>query len=132
MAPSGDDEGRRPVRAREERVMEPIYEGIRQFRSSVFPDQQERFEALRSGQQPQLLLVTCSDSRIDPGLLTQTEPGEVFVLRNAGNFVPAWTDAATAEAATIEYALEVLRIPDIVVCGHSHCGAMQAVPHSQA
>ena len=64
------------------------------------------------------------DSRIDPNLLTQTEPGELFVIRNAGNIVPPYSSASGGEAATIEYAVNVLGVRDAVVCGHSHCGAM--------
>lgn len=107
--------------------MDRIHDGIRSFQARVFPEHREHFEALRGGQQPQVLFITCADSRIDPALVTQTDPGEVFVLRNAGNFVPPWNGDGGAEAATIEYALSVLGIPDVVVCGHSHCGAMQAV-----
>jgi carbonic anhydrase len=70
------------------------------------------------------LFITCSDSRIDPGLLTQTQPGELFILRNAGNLVPAYGAVSGGEAATIEYAIAVLKVRDIIVCGHSHCGAM--------
>lgn len=107
--------------------MNRIYQGIREFRERVFPRKQELFKGLASGQQPELLLITCSDSRIDTGLLTQTDPGEVFVIRNAGNLVAPWGDRNGGEAATIEYAVEVLGIPHIAVCGHSHCGAMAAL-----
>jgi len=82
---------------------------------------------LASGQQPSTLLITCSDSRIVPHLLTQTEPGELFVLRNAGNLVPPYTAEHSGEAATVEYAVQVLKVQDIVVCGHSHCGAITGV-----
>jgi carbonic anhydrase len=82
---------------------------------------------LAKGQAPATLFITCSDSRIVPELITQTAPGELFVLRNAGNLVPPWTAEHTGEAATIEYAVKVLKVREIVVCGHSHCGAMQAL-----
>jgi carbonic anhydrase len=85
------------------------------------------FAALAAGQSPLALFITCSDSRIDPNLLTQTEPGELFVLRNAGNIVPPYGANGGGEAATIEYALRVLKVPQIVICGHSHCGAMHAL-----
>jgi carbonic anhydrase len=107
--------------------MQSILEGIARFKRDAFPSRREAFEALGGGQQPKILLVTCSDSRIDPALITQTEPGEVFVVRNAGNLVAAHSAAPSAEAATIEYGLEALAIPDIVVCGHTHCGAMAAL-----
>lgn len=107
--------------------MKKVYEGIRSFRQRVFPQQRGSFERLAQGQQPRLLLVTCSDSRIVPSLLTQSEPGEVFVVRNAGNLVPPYGEGSGGEAATVEYAIEGLGIPHIAVCGHSHCGAMAAL-----
>jgi carbonic anhydrase len=85
------------------------------------------FERLVAGQSPEALFITCSDSRVEPNLITQTKPGELFILRNAGNIVPAWGAHNGAEAATIEYAIEALGIRDIIVCGHTHCGAMKAV-----
>jgi carbonic anhydrase len=82
---------------------------------------------LAAGQQPPTLLITCSDSRIVPELITQTEPGDLFVLRNAGNLVPPYSGPPSGEAATIEYAVKVLKVEDVVVCGHSHCGAITGV-----
>ncbi len=76
------------------------------------------------GQNPRALFITCSDSRIDPSLLTQTEPGELFILRNAGNIVPPYGAVHGGEAATIEFAIAVLGVKEIIICGHSHCGAM--------
>jgi carbonic anhydrase len=94
----------------------------------VFPSCREQFEKLAKGQQPPTLFITCSDSRIVPDLLTQTEPGELFVLRNAGNLVPPYgTDVPSGEAATVEFAVEVLGVRDIIVCGHSDCGAMKGL-----
>jgi carbonic anhydrase len=104
--------------------MHRLISGIREFRKSVFPARQAQFEKLASGQQPSTLFITCSDSRIVPELLTQTEPGELFVLRNAGNLVPPCTASLSGEAATIEYAVQALNVDEIIVCGHSHCGAM--------
>jgi carbonic anhydrase len=95
----------------------------------VFSIQEPLFQRLADGQNPQALFITCSDSRIDPNLLTQTEPGELFILRNAGNIVPPYGPYAGGEAATIEYAVSVLGVHDIVVCGHSHCGAMSGLLH---
>ena len=100
---------------------------MQRFQEEAFPPRQEAFEALGSGQQPKLLLVTCSDSRIDPALLTQTEPGEIFVVRNAGNLVPPSDAPPGGEAATIEYGVKALGIRHIAVCGHTHCGAMAAL-----
>lgn len=104
--------------------MQKLVEGIHRFQEEVFSAQQGLFQRLVDGQQPQALFITCSDSRIDPNLLMQTEPGDLFILRNAGNIVPPYGPYAGGEAATIEYAVGVLGVQDIVVCGHSHCGAM--------
>ncbi|MGP4003289.1 carbonic anhydrase [Streptomyces sp. 8N706] len=88
----------------------------------------EEFGRLASGQSPEALFITCSDSRVIPSLITGARPGELFELRTAGNFIPEYrSDRPSSEAATIEYAVEVLGIADIVVCGHSHCGAVGAV-----
>ncbi|MGX1883004.1 carbonic anhydrase [Streptomyces sp. NPDC055287] len=90
-------------------------------------EQREWFGRLAAGQSPQALFITCSDSRVVPSLITGARPGELFELRTAGNAVPGYCpDRPSGEAATIEYAVSVLRVPDIVVCGHSHCGAVGA------
>lgn len=112
--------------------MDRIEAGIRTFREQVFPQRREQFRALAGGQSPELLLITCSDSRIDPALLTQSEPGDLFVIRNAGNLVPPAGGPASGEAATIQYGVEVLGIPHIAVCGHRHCGAMAALDQPEA
>jgi carbonic anhydrase len=107
-----------------------IREGFESFRDEVFPEQRERFEQLGSGQQPETLFVTCSDSRIDPALITQTLPGEIFVIRNAGNFIDTKADHSS-EVATIEYGVRALGVKHIVICGHSHCGAVDAALHPE-
>ncbi len=107
--------------------MQKLVEGIHQFRNDIFSSKERLFERLVEGQQPLALFITCSDSRIDPALLTQTEPGELFILRNAGNIVPPYGAINGGEAATIEYAVRALAVKDIVVCGHSHCGAMSGL-----
>jgi carbonic anhydrase len=107
--------------------MQKLVEGIHQFQKNVLGERQEMFAQLASGQHPQALFITCSDSRIDPNLLTQTDPGELFILRTAGNIVPAYGAVAGGEAATIEYAVAVLKVQDVIICGHSHCGAMTAL-----
>ncbi len=104
--------------------MQKLVQGIHQFQHDIFSAKQRLFEMLVEGQQPLALFITCSDSRIDPTLLTQTEPGELFILRNAGNIVPPYGAVHGGEAATIEFAVRTLGVKDIVVCGHSHCGAM--------
>jgi carbonic anhydrase len=109
-----------------------LVQGIRNFQRHVFPAQRHWFERLAAKvQTPQALLITCSDSRINPNLLTQTEPGDLFLLRNAGNIVPAYGAANGGEGATIEYAVSVLGIRNLIVCGHSNCGAMDALLHNQ-
>src|SRR3569833_4068041 len=83
---------------------------------------------LAAGQRPEALCITCSDSRVVPALITGARPGELFELRTAGNIVPPYaSEHPTSEAATNEYAVEVLGVRDIVVCGHSHCGAVGAL-----
>lgn len=104
--------------------MQKLVDGIHQFQNGIFSSKQQLFEGLVDGQNPLALFITCSDSRINPSLLTQTEPGELFILRNAGNIVPPYGAGEGGEAATIEYAVSVLGVKDIVICGHSHCGAM--------
>jgi carbonic anhydrase len=74
-----------------------------------------------------VLFITCSDSRIDPTLITQSEPGELFIVRNAGNIVPPWGSGDAGSAAAIEYAVDALHVKHVVVCGHAHCGAMAAL-----
>ncbi|HMP78698.1 MAG TPA: carbonic anhydrase [Pirellulaceae bacterium] len=107
--------------------MQRLIQGLHAFQKDIFRAKQELFSRLVKGQQPLALFITCSDSRIDPCLLTQTEPGELFIMRNAGNIVPAFGAVRGGEAATIEYAVSVLNVRDIIVCGHSQCGAMQGL-----
>lgn len=112
--------------------MEKLIRGIHEFQSTHFSPQRELFQRLAGGQRPDALFITCSDSRIDPSLLTQTKPGELFILRNAGNIVPPYGAANGGEGATIEYAIRALGIRDIIVCGHTHCGAMQGLLQPEA
>jgi carbonic anhydrase len=107
--------------------MQKLVEGIHKFQQDLLGKRQELFDRLAEGQHPLALFITCSDSRIDPNLLTQTDPGELFILRTAGNIVPAYGAVSGGEAATIEYAVSVLKVDDIIVCGHSLCGAMSAL-----
>ncbi len=108
--------------------MQKLVQGIHNFQKDIFGNQREMFEKLAKGQNPMALFITCSDSRINPNLITQTEPGDLFIMRNAGNIVPPYGAAAkSGEAATIEFAVAVLKVRDIIICGHSHCGAMSAV-----
>lgn len=104
--------------------MQRLIKGIHQFQQNSFSKDEQLFETLVDGQTPQALFITCSDSRIDPSLLTQTNPGELFIQRTAGNIVPPYGSVEGGEAATIEYAVAALNVKDIIICGHSHCGAM--------
>lgn len=107
--------------------MQKLVQGIHQFKDQVFTSHEKMFKRLAKGQHPLALFITCSDSRIDPNLLTQTDPGELFILRNAGNIIPPYGVGHGGEAATIEYAVSVLKVRDIIICGHSLCGAMSAL-----
>lgn len=107
--------------------MQKLVQGIHKFQKNVFSSRKELFERLAHGQNPEALFITCSDSRINPNLLTQTEPGDVFILRNAGNIVPPHGAPNSGEAATIEFAVSALGVRDIIVCGHSHCGAVECL-----
>ena len=112
--------------------MTRIIQGVFNFQRRVFGSKQHLFEQLHGGQRPLALFITCSDSRINPNLFTQTEPGELFVLRNAGNLVPPAGSPPSGEAATVEYAVHHLQIRDLILCGHSQCGAMQGLINPQA
>jgi carbonic anhydrase len=112
--------------------MQKLVEGIHHFQANIFTSQRTLFERLANGQHPEALFITCSDSRINPNLLTQTEPGELFILRNAGNIVPPHGAANGGEGATIEFAVVELGVRDIIVCGHSLCGAMKGLLHPEA
>ncbi|MFC8917780.1 carbonic anhydrase [Streptomyces sp. NPDC047821] len=111
--------------------MQALLDHARSFHRQV-ADAGDTYRRLAAGQSPQALVISCSDSRVVPALITGARPGEIFELRNAGNIVPPrWAADASGEVATIEYALEVLGIRDIVICGHSHCGAMSALASRQ-
>ena len=112
--------------------MQKLVDGIHRFQSDIFRSNPEFFERLVDGQSPDTLFITCSDSRVNPNLITQTRPGELFILRNAGNIVPPHGAGISGTAATIEYAVVALGVTDIIVCGHSHCGAMQGLLNPQA
>ena len=112
--------------------IQQLVEGVHHFQGRVFRAQQELFERLATKQSPETLFITCSDSRIDPNLITHTDPGDLFVLRNAGNIIPAYGGHSGGEVATIEFALTGLGVRNIIVCGHSHCGAMKGLLHPAA
>ncbi|MEE1800609.1 carbonic anhydrase [Streptomyces sp. NPDC101062] len=107
--------------------MKSLIDHARSFSVQV-AERPDEFRELAAGQAPQALFITCSDSRVIPSLITGARPGELFELRTAGNIVPSYDEQRPGgETATIEYALRVLNVRDIVVCGHSHCGAVGAM-----
>ncbi|MET0267028.1 MAG: carbonic anhydrase [Duganella sp.] len=107
--------------------MKQFIEGAMKFQAQVFPEMSKLFKKLATSQNPNALFITCSDSRVVPELLTQQQPGDVFVIRNAGNIVPSYSSEPGGVTASVEYAVGVLGVTDIVVCGHSDCGAMTAI-----
>jgi carbonic anhydrase len=106
--------------------------GVSKFRKDVYPQHQDLFEKLALGQRPDALFITCADSRIDPCLLTQTKPGELFICRVIGNIVPPYPETIGGVSATIEYAVGVLRVPEVIVCGHTDCGVMKGALNPEA
>jgi carbonic anhydrase len=110
--------------------MHPLIEGVHRFRNDKFGNYRTLFQRLsREGQNPHTLFITCSDSRVLAELITQSKPGDLFVVKNIGNIVPpaSVTGSTNSTAAAIEFAVETLRVSDIVICGHSQCGAMTAL-----
>ncbi len=111
----------------ESKPMNRLLHGVRRFREKAFPARSDLFQELAQGQEPHTLFITCADSRISPGLITQTDPGELFVCRNIGNIVPAYGEMMGGVSAVVEFACTALEVTDIVICGHSDCGAMKAL-----
>jgi len=112
--------------------VEKLLGGISRFQKQVYPEHQDLFEKLALGQTPDALFITCADSRIDPCLLTQTQPGELFICRVIGNIVPPYPDKLGGVSATIEYAVGVLRVGAVIVCGHTDCGVMKGALNPDA
>ncbi|WP_433971094.1 carbonic anhydrase [Tunturiibacter lichenicola] len=109
-------------------ALEELKAGIRRFRTDIYPDNKDAYvKAASVPQQPHALIVTCADSRIDPELITQSQPGDIFVTRNVGNLVPAYGEMLGGVSAVIEYAVSALKVQHVVICGHSDCGAMKAL-----
>ncbi|GLW04765.1 carbonic anhydrase [Streptomyces lavendulae] len=107
--------------------MHELTEGVARFQRDVFPAKEGLFAHLAGHHTPHTLFISCSDARVVPELITGSEPGELFVIRTAGNLVPAYAPGSDGGAASVEYAVAVLGVSDIVVCGHSACGAMTAL-----
>jgi carbonic anhydrase len=106
--------------------MERLIEGHKKFLAEVFPHRRDQFHLLAESQAPAWLFITCSDSRVLPDLILGTGPGDLFITRNAGNVVPVTGNDVDGCTATIEYAVEVLKVKHAILCGHSDCGAMKA------
>ena len=108
-----------------------IAQGVAKFQAEIYPAQREMFERLRGTQDPLALFVTCADARVVPNLFTQTEPGEIFIERNPGNMVPPYVEFVGGVTAGVEYAMLGLKVPVVVVCGHTDCGVMRALLHPE-
>ena len=106
--------------------MERLIEGHKRFLAEVFPGKRDQFHLLAESQAPEWLFITCSDSRVVPDLILGTGPGDLFITRNAGNVVPLTSQDVDGVTATIEYAVEVLKVKSAILCGHSDCGALKA------
>ncbi|MGC4053113.1 MAG: carbonic anhydrase [Paludibaculum sp.] len=109
-----------------------ILTGLKRFQSEVYPSHRDLFAHLAENQQPRALFITCSDSRVVPNLILQAEPGDLFLIRNAGNIVPPVGSAdGGGTVASIEYAVSALGITDVILCGHTNCGAMKGILHPE-
>lgn len=109
-------------------VLEHLKDGIRRFRREIYPEQAEQYKRVMSeAQRPHALIITCADSRIHPDVLTQADPGEIFVTRNIGNMVPAYGEMIGGVSAVLEFAVQAMKVRHIAVCGHTECGAMKAL-----
>ena len=106
--------------------MKALIEGLLKFQNEAFPQRTDLFKHLATTQHPGTLFITCSDSRVVPNLITNSAPGELFIVRNVGNVVPN-RDLPGGTAAAIQYAVEVLNVENIIVCGHTQCGALKAI-----
>jgi carbonic anhydrase len=113
-------------------TLEVLVEGFRRFREDVFPAQEELFKKLAHSQSPRAMVITCTDSRVVPDLIVQAAPGDLFVSRNVGNVVPPYGQMMGGVSTAIEYAVMALKVRHIIICGHSDCGAMNAVLDPQA
>jgi carbonic anhydrase len=111
--------------------MDELRHGVLTFQEHVFPKHERMFQRLSTGQTPKAFFITCADSRVDPAMITNSPAGQLFVDRNAGNFIPPYHGDNASESANIEYALRVLGIPNIIICGHTDCGAMKGVWHPE-
>jgi carbonic anhydrase len=104
-----------------------VLEGLTLFQQLAYPQHKDLFERLAKNQTPQAVFIACSDSRVVPNLMVQADPGDLFIIRNAGNIVPPAGSAYGGTTASLEYAIVALGIRDVILCGHSNCGAMKGV-----
>ena len=111
--------------------MKRVLEGLTLFQKLAYPRHKDLFERLAKNQTPQAVFIACSDSRVVPNLMVQAEPGDLFIIRNAGNIVPPAGSSYGGTTASLEYAIVALGIRDVILCGHSNCGAMQGVLHPE-
>jgi carbonic anhydrase len=113
--------------------MQKLEEGVHRFQANYFARNRGLFQSLtEKGQKPETLFITCSDSRVVPTLITSAGPGELFIVRNVGNIVPAVERGVLGGvSAAIEYAIQVLEVGNVIVCGHTHCGAIDAILHPE-
>lgn len=123
-AASPDDKSAESILGLEVSCVPRFVDGVIKFQNEVYPERKDLFERLAKGQSPEAVFIACSDARVETAMITQTDPGELFILRNAGNIIPPHTSQTGAMTATIEFAMSVLKIPHIVICGHTECGAM--------
>ncbi len=109
--------------------MDRLLNGIKEFQLNYYREEEKSFKALANSQSPEVLFFSCSDSRVDPNVITQSKPGDLFIVKNVGSIIPDcsphWKKSCTG--AAIEFALQALSVSDIVVCAHSDCGAMKAL-----
>jgi carbonic anhydrase len=112
--------------------MDRLLEGHKRFHDEVFPGKRDHFHLLAESQSPECLFITCSDSRVLPDLILQTEPGDLFISRSIGNVVPISSTDMDGVTATIEYAVDVLKVRNAILCGHSDCGALKAALNREA
>lgn len=113
-------------------TIEDIASGVRRFRDVIFPKRRRLFEAMAHHQDPKILFIGCIDSRVNPAMLCHADPGDMFVERTPGNLVPIYGNTTSGVSASIEYAVAALQVTDIIVCGHSDCGALKAVSNPEA
>jgi carbonic anhydrase len=108
-------------------IMQNLVQGVHYFQDVGFTHHRDLFQRLGKGQHPEACFITCADSRIVPNLITNSAPGELFVVRNVGNVIPCHGTSNNGELAAVEYAISELGVQDVIVCGHTGCGAMQAL-----